>query len=257
MSRPVILLVPGAWHSPSGFSPLVRYLEQHGYMVEGIPLASVGAAVPEPNFDADVMGIASAIRKYVDHGSEVVILFHSYGGIPGSAACKGLLKFDREQAGEKGGIAHLVYCAALVVDEGASLMEGIGSEPLPWFNIAKDQKSLMPNDPIPKFYNDIHDEKVLDGLVSSLQPQSYGAFFSKATYAAWRDSPSTYILCERDAALPVEGQRDMVKNAQQMIQDKGGRGAMQEISMETGHSPFISRPEELGRIMRRIAGEKL
>ncbi|KIX08916.1 uncharacterized protein Z518_03573 [Rhinocladiella mackenziei CBS 650.93] len=101
MSKPAIHLVPGAWHGPSNFSPLTNYLTQHGYTVEGIPLASVDSSPPQPNFDADVQVIASTISKHTDQGSDVVILFHSYGGIPGTSACKGLLKSDRESAGKR------------------------------------------------------------------------------------------------------------------------------------------------------------
>jgi len=108
MVKPVILLVPGAWHTPAGFSPLIEYLKQHGYNVNGISLASVGSYPAQSTFDADVEVIASAIRDYADQGSEVIVFFHSYGGIPGSSACKGLLKSNREAVGKRGGIVHLM-----------------------------------------------------------------------------------------------------------------------------------------------------
>jgi len=257
MSKPTILLVPGAWHTPSGFSPLTNYLTQHGYTVEGISLGSVGSSAPQPNFDADVQAIASTIRKHADQGSDILILFHSYGGIPGSSACEGLLKSDRETAGKNGGIVHLIYCAAFAVEEGVSLMDGLGGEPLPWWNFSSDQMTLMPKTPVETFYNDINDKEMLDELVGSLKPQSYGALWSKSTYAPWRDVESTYVLCERDEALPVQGQREMVANAKKVIEETGGKGSMREVSLNTSHSPFLSRPEELGRIVRTAAGEKV
>ncbi|KAL6245177.1 hypothetical protein RBB50_007952 [Rhinocladiella similis] len=252
MSKPVIVLVPGAWHPPSCFSPLTKYLNEHGYTVEGISLPSVGSTPPEPNFDADVTVIASTVSKCADQGSEVILLFHSYGGVPGASACKGLLKSDRQAAGKKGGIIHLIYCCAFAVDEGVCLMDGLGGKPLPWFGIAEDEKTLVPKTPVETFYNDIHDQAVLSDLVDSLKPHAYGTFSSKGTYAAWRDVASTYVVCERDAAIPPQAQRGMIANVNQ---SSGGK--MREVSMDASHSPFVSRPEELGRIVREIAGEKI
>lgn len=209
MSKPTILLVPGAWHAPSGFSPLTKYLTQHGYTVEGISLASVGSSPPQPNFDADVNVIASTISKHADSGSDVILLFHSYGGVPGTSACKGLLKSDRSTTGKQGGVVHLIYCCAFAVDEGVCLMDGLGGQPPSWFDFAADEKTLMPKTPVETFYNDIDDKKVLDELVASLKPQSYGAFWSQCSYAAWRDVASTYVVCERDEALPAGAAGDV------------------------------------------------
>ena len=256
MVKPTVLLVPGAWHSPSGFSALTRYLTRHGYTVEGISLASVGASQPQPNFDADVKAISSVIAEHADRGSDIVILFHSYGGIPGSSACKGLLKSDRQAAGKKGGIIHLIYCTAFAVEESVSLMDGLGGQPLPWFVFDAEERTMMPETPVETFYNDITDKTVLEGLVDSLQPQSYGAFWSKSTYAAWRDVDSTYVVTERDEALPPQAQRDMIAEVRQVLDKEGGKVSMQEVSMDTSHSPFVSRPEEVGKILRAIAGEE-
>ena len=257
MSKPAILLVPGAWHAPSGFSPLTDYLTQHDYTVEGISLASVDSSPPQPDFDADVHGIASTISKHADQGSDIIILFHSYGGIPGASACKGLLKSDREATGRNGGVVHLIYCCAMAVDEGVCLMDGLGRQPLPWFDIAVDEKTLTPKTPVETFYNDIDDKKVLDELVGSLKPQSYGAFWSQSTYAAWKDVESTYVVCERDEAFPMQAQQETVANVKKLIEEKGGKGRMQEVTLNSSHSPFVSRPEELGRIVRGVAGEKM
>jgi hypothetical protein len=109
MSKPIFVLVPGAWHPPSAFGPFTRYLESKGYTVDPVPLKSVAADPPLPNFDADVNNIASAVEKHADAGYDVILLTHSYGGNPGSSASKGLLKSQREAAGKPGGIVHKIY----------------------------------------------------------------------------------------------------------------------------------------------------
>jgi pimeloyl-ACP methyl ester carboxylesterase len=59
----------------------------------------------------------------------------------------------------------------------------------------------------------------------------------------WKSIPTTYIVCERDRALSAEMQRVMA--------EKAGRVE----SIDTDHSPFVSRPEEFGRILLSIAGD--
>lgn len=253
MTKPVILLVPGAWHSPSGFAPLANYLTQHNYIVEGIPLPSVGSSPPQTTFDADVQAIASTIGRHADEGSNIVILFHSYGGVPGTSACKGLLKSDRSSTGQSGGVVHLIYCCAFALEEGVCLMDGLGGQPLPWFQFSSDGGSLMPETPEDKFYNDIDDPKLLQELVNNLRPQSYGPYFSKSTYAVWRDVPSTYVMCQKDQALPFEVQQAMAANVMKVTVESGGKVGMQVFTLDSSHSPFLSRPEELGDIVLSVA----
>ncbi|KAJ9647626.1 hypothetical protein H2204_000256 [Knufia peltigerae] len=259
MTKPVLLLVPGAWHEPSCFSLLATYLVKHGYVVEGISLPSVNSSPPHPNFDGDVDAIASTIQKHADQGSDIVVFFHSYGGIPGSSACRGLLKSDRDARGKPGGVTHLIFCAAHAVDEGVSVMDNLGGEPLPWFNLSEDRKRSVLADEMSAelFYNDIDDDEVLAELVRNVKPQSYGAFWSKSTYAAWMDVDSTYVHCERDKAMPVGYQRRMVADGRRAVEERGAKGRMHHVTLDAGHSPFVSRPEEVGMIVRRVAGEKV
>lgn len=109
MVKPVLVLVPGAWHPPSAFGPFTKYLESKGYLVDPVALQSVDADPPLHNFDADVQHIAAAVEKHADAGRDVILLTHSYGGNPGSSASKGLLKSQREAAGKSGGIINKIY----------------------------------------------------------------------------------------------------------------------------------------------------
>lgn len=49
------------------------------------------------------------------------MLLHSYGGLPGSAAMKGLGTSDRLRDGKKGGVKRLVYVSSYVLMEGEAL----------------------------------------------------------------------------------------------------------------------------------------
>lgn len=69
----------------------------------------------------DAALIASEVEKFADQGKDVVILAHSYGGVPMTESVKGLSKKERAAAGKKGGIVRLGYMTALVPEVGLAL----------------------------------------------------------------------------------------------------------------------------------------
>jgi pimeloyl-ACP methyl ester carboxylesterase len=136
-TKPEFIIVPGAWHSPEAFNSTTILLQNAGYIVHGISLPSVGASPPLQSFDPDVSVIQDAINKLLSSGKDVVIVYHSYGGVPGSEALGEYIK--TLESGEKkvgwGIVRRLVYCCAFVLPEGGSLMAALGFKPLPWFII--------------------------------------------------------------------------------------------------------------------------
>lgn len=123
-SKPTLILVPGSWHVPEHFEPMTKLLETHGYHVVGARLPSNRQTPPwgQTCLD-DAAAVAARILTECDAGNDIVLVMHSYGGVPGSSAAKGLLKKDREAHGLKGGIIGLIYIAALVLDEGTKIWD--------------------------------------------------------------------------------------------------------------------------------------
>lgn len=119
MEKPTIVCVPGAWHTPEIYSDVLDILKSHGYPGIGLPLPSVGASPPHENFDQDVKGIRECLEKLVvEEEKEVVLVVHSYTGMPGAEAPVGLGKKERESKGLKGGVARLVFIMAFAMPEG-------------------------------------------------------------------------------------------------------------------------------------------
>lgn len=129
-SKPIIVFVPGAWHLPSCFELVENLLKPAGYDCIGVRTPSVRKEPPFPK-DAsdDVQAIRAALVTAIGEENDVVVVMHSYGGFPGSAACKGMSKEDRVKEGKKGGVVHLVYIASFAVEEGKSM--GGGDKPIP------------------------------------------------------------------------------------------------------------------------------
>ncbi|KAF2161519.1 hypothetical protein M409DRAFT_69642 [Zasmidium cellare ATCC 36951] len=242
-----ILYVPGAWHKASTFNPVATLLEEAGYRVDLIDLPSVGPAKHLPNFDADVEVIRSHIQKACDAGREIVLIGHSYGSIPASEAAKGLDLSSRQKEGKAGGVKHLVFCCAFIVDEGHSLIGAFGGSPLPWFKISEDQLEVNPDTPEKIFYNDVADNTT-EEMIRALRPQSYQVMHTPVTYAAWKHIPSTYIYTTQDAAIPLQ--------IQQMMVETVAKGyPINTDTVDAGHSPFLSKPKETAEAIRRAAGE--
>ncbi|RAL00748.1 alpha/beta hydrolase [Aspergillus ibericus CBS 121593] len=246
-SLPTLLFVPGAWHSPESYRRVVDQLEAVGYESDLVHLPSVGPAQHLPDFSADVVHIRGHIQRLVDAGKLVVVVVHSYGGIPASEAVKGLDWDTRQRNGQTGGVVHLFFCCSFIVPEGKSLLGAFGGNDLPWFNISEDQLEVYPDQPDEVFYNDMSEEDVRHA-VSSLRPHSYRTYHSPCTYAAWKDVPSTYLYCVQDAAIPLAVQK-------MMVEELAAGYPVRTDLIDASHSPFYSKPNEVALAIRRAAGE--
>lgn len=135
MVKPTIVLVPGAWHKPDIYSGVIDSLSAHGYPTVGLPLPSAGAVPPSMDFTEDVNGIRDCLTKLVvSEGKEVVLVLHSYTGMPGAEAPKGLGQKEREKQGLKGGVVRLVFIMAYAMPEGFQPTAG-GAQMPEWMKV--------------------------------------------------------------------------------------------------------------------------
>jgi pimeloyl-ACP methyl ester carboxylesterase len=131
---PVIIFAPGGWHKASCFSRTQGLLEAAGYTVIGIDLPSIDSEntglPPAQNWDEDVKTIRDAVLRQLDEEQRNVILaVHSYSGTVGSEAVKDLDKKARQEAGKSTFVEHLVYLAALAMEEGRWIWEFTDGKP--------------------------------------------------------------------------------------------------------------------------------
>jgi pimeloyl-ACP methyl ester carboxylesterase len=118
MSKPIFVCVPGASHSPQVYEPLRAALSSYGYTAVPLALPSVGGNPPTYDFSEDVVAIRNLVTQYVESGADVIVVMHSYGGIPGAEALHGLGKREREQRGLRGGVVRLVFIMSWMAKEG-------------------------------------------------------------------------------------------------------------------------------------------
>lgn len=125
MSLPTLILIPGAYTPTTTYNTLLPRLHTLGLNVYALPLQTVGRRpLPAPHMYDDAAFIAAEIRKLVNQGERVVLLGHSYGGIPISQCTQGLSVKERAAEGKTGGIVRLVYLTAIVLRLGETACGG-------------------------------------------------------------------------------------------------------------------------------------
>lgn len=92
------------------------------------------------------------------------------------------------------------------------------------------------------------DPKDVDAAIELIGTHPAGPLAVPATYTAYREIPSTYILTQNDHALAPTAQERMIAQSE---------GALDVIRCEEGHSPHLSNPGFIVDCIRRAAGEKV
>jgi pimeloyl-ACP methyl ester carboxylesterase len=131
--KPIIAFVPGSFCYSSIYNNVIEKFTSLGHTIKPIELRSVGKKPgPLPTIYDDAAAIASELTKLADEGKEIVLVGHSYGGIPISQCMEGLSRAAREKEGKKGGVVRLAYMTALVPAIGTNAvtqMEGCPALP--------------------------------------------------------------------------------------------------------------------------------
>ena len=219
MTQPALLIVHGAWHRPEHFDPLVEQLS--GFDVHRVALTSSGidpGKLGDMYTDAAVIAAAAAA---ID--GPVVVLAHSYGGIPTTQGLRYATNVRR-----------ILYLASFQLHPGQSLLSPNDGALMPW--ATRRDNHVRAATPLHTFYNDV-DDVTARRAVARLGYQSYASMNQQLTAAAWHVIPSTYIICEADNAIPPARQEVFARNADAVVR------------MPTSHSPFLSQPAALAALV--------
>jgi pimeloyl-ACP methyl ester carboxylesterase len=234
-----VVLVHGAWHGAWCWDRVVDGLAALGIDVVAIDLPGHGAST-EPL--GDLHGDAAAVRRVLDAlDGPVVLCGHSYGGaVIGEAA-----------AGHPN-VRHLVFLAALVLDVGESASQSVpvpaGGAPGPESELSSamrfsDDGATVTIEPVAGrriFFHDCTDVDI-DWAIARLGPQPAITLQQPATAAAWRDLPSTYVVCADDQSIPL------------WMQHAFAARATSSVAWPTSHSPFLSQPDLVVELLAELA----
>ncbi|KIW94800.1 uncharacterized protein Z519_04777 [Cladophialophora bantiana CBS 173.52] len=249
MSKPTFVIVHGAWHRPAHFEPLMTALNRHGYRAVAPALPSVHKAPTEivPDHHEDVAAVRQAILDELDGGADVIVVPHSYGGIPASGAVRGLDRQSRAAAG--GHTTAVVAIAAItsfIIPAGTSIVDTDQHE-------RPTVPDILAPPPAELFYHDLLPAAESERWSALLNPMSSHALFDTCTFSAYTALPIHYLMATDDRAM------DFAKQERVVARMRAADGAVLPIRTEVlqgcGHSPFLSRVEETVAFLRRSAGE--
>ena len=135
--KPIIVFVHGAWQDTSCFDIVRAQLSTYDYLSTAVPLPSTGASSPSQQTHLeDVIAIRNTLEQLILVGErDVLLVLHSYGGIPGCGAIKGLEKSMRKCIGGRGGIIGCVFIAAILPLRGQSLSNVLKDWEFPYLTV--------------------------------------------------------------------------------------------------------------------------
>ena len=233
MNQPAtVVLVHGAWHGAWCWQPVVDRLEAAGVPVVAIDLPGHG---DDRRPLTDLHGHGDAVRAALDRiDGPVLLVGHSFGG----AAIT--------DAGTHPAVRHLVYVTAFCIDTHETVMAndlegGAGTVLEQAIRFEADGTiTVDPDVAVEAFYADCDPAHAADA-VARLEPEHAAGFGQSPRVAAWRERPSTFVLCTDDRAVMPALQRNLAARCDDVVE------------LDASHSPFESRPDELAALLVDLA----
>ncbi|KIW13901.1 hypothetical protein PV08_06682 [Exophiala spinifera] len=249
MSNTSILFFPGSYCLTSLYQPLLDAVTEAGYEIKAIhpptvgPRSRQGYAHKAPSMYDDASVLAREVEQLADEGKDVIIVGHSYGGVPMTQASKGLGKEERKAQGKPGGIVRLGYMTAIVPEHGQSARGAISVVPAeghPRIEVDEHGWMLMA-DPAGTASLILQHLPPDEGtaIVSDFAKHSAQSFLDPVTYTGYKDIPVSYLLCEEDLVGPPDLQRSWIE----MIERESGR-KVHVTAVQTGHMVNVTAEKE-------------
>jgi pimeloyl-ACP methyl ester carboxylesterase len=216
-----VVLVHGAWHGAWCWDKVVT-----GLAARQVP--TIAVELPFDGLEADAAEARNAIGRA---GPGAVVVGHSYGGAVISQAASGLSN-----------VGHLVYLCAFMTaedDDVAGMMAKYPSPLVRHMRVVDGRTVVDPAGAVDAFYGDCSKADV-DNALARLRSIP-GVTLAGKQRPAWRDAPSTYVVCTEDRAIMPGAQRQMATHATHVVE------------WQTSHSPFVSRPQLVVDLLERLA----
>jgi pimeloyl-ACP methyl ester carboxylesterase len=218
------VLVHGSTHSARAWDWVRAELERQRQVV-------ITPELPADEPDAGAARYADAILASIPEGESAIVVAHSAAGwfLPIVAARRQLRR--------------MVFLAAAVPRIGITFVELLQAEPEminpEW--IGKDPKiEAVANEFL---FHDCAPDRLAFAHANIRVIHAQGAMVEKYPLAHWPDVPSCYIVCTEDRTIRPEWSRKIAKS----------QLGVEPIELAGGHCPYISRPEELARVLLKLS----
>ncbi|KAI3400379.1 hypothetical protein diail_3396 [Diaporthe ilicicola] len=251
-NKPFTLIVPGSLTPASAYDPIVEEAASRGYDVRAVQMPSVrlhSEAPPvrePPTMYEDAAVIAREIEALADAGRHVIIVSHSYGGVPATESVRDVSRAARQKLGRPGGVVRLAYMTALVPELGvaanAVLTNRYRAEGLSVEMDMDEHGWIFVTDPLQAAKLVIAEVPEEEGqrLTRELCYHSSTSFTNPLTHAGYKDVAVSYLLCENDIVIPHESQIDMIE---MMERESGNKVDVTRI--QAGHAANVTAMKEV------------
>ncbi|OJI83104.1 hypothetical protein ASPTUDRAFT_57072 [Aspergillus tubingensis CBS 134.48] len=247
--KPALVVVPGASQNPAHYAHLLHLLQSAGYGAFTGLLPSIGAQGQVTAADDTDYVRNRLILPLLDVGNQDVILIsHSYSGMPASAAARGLGPADRAAQGKSTSVLGQIFIATILPrgGDGLSVIDSFGGNLPPHMYMDKEQNLLKCDEPKPPLFYDV-EPTLADAACQTSLSQGLTSFSSPCPEASWGSEAFkdriAYIHTTEDHAVPYPAQTAMV-------QATGAKWITRELA--TGHSAQLSAPEELTKTILEL-----
>ena len=238
MSRYV--LIHGSWHGRWVWDRVAPLLSEAGHEIVTLDLPGRGEDRRDPasiTLDDHVHAVVEALAASEE---PAILVGHSFGGF--------VISHVAERVPER--VELLVYLAAFLLQPGQSVLEVATSVPpsVPHLDVREDEGlvRVWPEAAPSVFYDDCsaEDSRRATALLvpEALEPRRTPAALTDERFGS---VPRVYVETTNDRALAVSLQRRM----------HAALPCRQVVAVDSGHSPFLSRPRELAeRLIALRAG---
>ncbi|HYY00474.1 MAG TPA: alpha/beta fold hydrolase, partial [Mycobacterium sp.] len=234
------VLVHGGFHASWCWGRTIPELERLGHSAVAVDLPGHGGRLNE---ESTLANRSAAIVSVLQHGD--VLVGHSGGGFDATLAADAATDL----------VGHVVYLAAALPREGRSYPEamtmrnsedgeidGDAGEMLKYLHFSEDgAMSFVELQAAWEYFWHDCDEQTARWAFERLDPERFGetTVAPVSTPYFWQaDLPRSFIRCLQDRSMP----RWLADTVAQRL-------GVEQLTIDTSHSPFLSRPRELAELL--------
>lgn len=219
-----VVLVHGAWADGSSWAKVIPILQKAGLKVTAVQnrLTSL------QDSDEDVR------RVLEQQDGPTVLAGHSWSGTAIS------------DVGDAKNVSALVYVAARAPEAGedfVALQKTFPDTPVRAGVKKVDGFTTVSEDAFLKYFANGIPENEAKVFYAVQQPTAASLFSEKTTHTAWKNKPSFYAVSANDMTISPEFERFLAK-----------RMGAQTVTLDAGHLPMVSHPQEIADLILKAAG---